>query len=83
MVSNEDVFGIGRVTTYLCIEVATAIAQSTIAYNLHHGLCQLEVIYGELVGIPAVLLIATVGIYATQHTIVYSYSQLVLKGVAG
>ena len=47
---DEQIFKIGRVTTNLGIEVRTAIAQTTIANDLHHSLCQFVVVDGELVG---------------------------------
>ena len=82
-VCNEEVFEVGRVTTNLRIEVGTAVAQSAVADNFEHGLCQVEVVDGELVGIPSVLSIATVGIDRTQHTGIDGTCQLVFEGMTG
>ena len=79
--SNEQILEVSTVTANLGIEVRTAIAQAAIADNLHHSLSQLEVVNGELVGIPAILSVTTVGIDRTQHTSINSASQLMLKGV--
>ena len=79
--SNEQILKIGRVTTDLSIEVGTAITQTTVADDFHHSLCQLEVVDGELVGIPSILSITTVSVNRTQHTCVNSTSQLMLEGM--
>ena len=79
--SDKDILRVGRVAAKLSVEVATAIAKTTIADNLHHGLSKLEVVDRELVGIPAILCITTVGIDRAKHTIVDSYCQLMLEGV--
>ena len=79
--SDKDILRVGRIATKLSIEVATAIAKATIADNLHHGLSKFEVVDRELVGIPAILCITTVGIDRAKQTIVDSYCQLMLEGV--
>ena len=79
--SDEDVFQVSRVTTSLRIEVCTTIAQTTTTDNLHHSLNQFIVVDRELVSIPSVLVVTTVGIDRTQHVVVYSYCQFVFKCV--
>ncbi len=78
---DEYILGVGRVATQLGIEVRTAVAQTAIADNLHHCLCQLVVVNGELVGVPSVLSVTAVGVDRTEHAIVHSHSQFVLECV--
>ncbi len=79
---NEYVFEVGGVTASLGVEVCAAVAESAVAYNLHHGLGKLEVVDGELVGVPAVLIVAAVGVDAAEHAVVNSHGELVLECVA-
>ena len=60
--SDEDILQVSGVAAGFCIEICTAVAESTVTDNLHHGLSQFEIVNRELVGVPAVLSIATVGI---------------------
>ena len=62
MLGNENVFQVGGVATGLGIEVCTAIAKASVTDDLHHCLGQFEVVNGELVCIPAVLVVTTVGV---------------------
>ena len=80
---DEDVLRVGTVAAQFSVEVRTAVAQSAIADYLHHGLCKFVVVDWELVGVPSVLSVATVGIDRTEHAVVYSHSQFVLEGVTG
>ena len=48
--------------TGLGVEVRTAVAKAAVADDLHHGLDKFVVVDGELVCIPSVLVVATVGI---------------------
>ena len=79
---NENVFQVGGVATGLGIEVCTAIAKASVTDDLHHCLGQFEVVNGELVCIPAVLVVTTVGVDGAEHTVVYGYCEFVLEGVA-
>ena len=78
---DEDVLGVSRVAAQLGVEVRATVAKPTVAYNLHHGLREVKVVYRELVGVPSVLVVAPVGVYRPQHAVVDGHSQFVLKGV--
>lgn len=82
-VGDEDILGVGRVTAQLGVEVRATVAETTVADNLHHGLSEFEVVDGELIGVPSVLGVATVGVDAAQHAVVDGNSQFMLKGMAG
>ena len=56
---------IGGVTTGLGIKVSTTVAQTIVADNLHHSLCQFVVVDRELVCIPAVLVVTTISVNRT------------------
>ena len=77
--SDKDIFQISRVTTCLGIEVGTAITQTAVADNLHHGLGQFVIVDRELVCIPSVLIIATVSVNRSQHSVIYRNSQFMFK----
>ena len=79
---DEDILEVGRVAARLSVEVRTAIGESAIADDLQHGLGHLILVDGELVGIPSVLIIATVSINRTEHAVVHCYAELVLERVA-
>ena len=80
---DEDVFRVGGVAAQLGVEVGSAVAEAAVADNLQHGLCELEVVHRELVGVPAVLGVAAVGVDGTEHPVVHRHRELMLKGVAG
>ena len=49
---------------------------------MHHCLSQFEVVNGELVCIPAVLVVTTVGVDGAEGAVHYRHPQLMLEGVA-
>ena len=81
--SDEDVLRVGGVTAQLSVKIASSVAQASVADNLHHGLCKLIYVYGELVCIPSVLRVTAVCVDAAQKPVVHSHCKLVLKSVAG
>ena len=76
---DEDILQVGGVAARLGIEVRTAVLETTAADNLHHSLNEFEVVNGELVGIPSVLIVATVGVDGAQHTVVHGHGQFVFE----
>ena len=80
---DEYVLQIGGVATGFGVEVCTSVRKSTVTYDLHHGLCQFIVVDRELIGIPAILIVSTVGVDRTEHAVVYGYRQLVFECMAG
>ena len=61
-VGDEQIFGVGRIAAHLGIKVGATILEATIANNLQHGLCQRIVVDGELVGVPTILIVTTIGV---------------------
>ena len=80
---DEDILGVGGITAQLGVEVASAVAETAVTDYLKHGLGKIPNVYRELVGIPAVLGVAAVGVDAAQHAVINGYCELVLEGMAG
>ncbi len=81
-VGDEEVFGVGRVAARLGVEVRAAALETAAAHDDHHGLHHFIEVDGELVGVPAVLVVTAVGVDGAQHARVDGALQFVLEGVA-
>ena len=81
--SEEYVVEVGRIAASLGIEIGATCAETSVANDLHPSLYEFELIDRELVGIPAVLHITTIGIDRTEHTIVDSHCKFVFECVTG
>src|SRR5699024_12674653 len=74
---------VGGYATQLGVDVQAARRQSALAQHHHHRADGVVQVAGELVGVPAVLRIAAVGVDAAQQAGVGGHLQVVLEGVAG
>ena len=80
---EEDIVEVGRVATCFRVEVRTASLETTCLKHNHPSLCQFIQINRELVGIPTVLIIASVGIDTAEHTRIGSRLQLMFECMTG
>src|SRR5699024_3557995 len=79
----EQVHQIGGITPQFGIKVNTSGLESAVLQHHQHGPGDLPNISRKLVGVPAVLVVAAVGIDAAEQAGIGGNLQLVLKGMAG
>src|SRR5699024_11529647 len=79
----EQVHQIRGITPQFGIKVNASGLESAVLQDHQHGSGDLPNIGRELVGVPAVLVVAAVGIDAAEQAGIGRYLQLVLKGMAG
>ncbi len=82
-VGDEKIFGVGRVAAGLSIEIRAAALQTASANDDHHRLHHFIEVDGELVGIPAILIVAAVGVDRAEHASIDGALQFVLERVTG
>lgn len=81
--SQEDIVQVCRVTTSLCVEVRTPGCQTATLKDDQPCLSQFVNIHRELVGIPAILIVAAVCIDTAQHAGIHSSLQFVFECMSG
>ncbi len=81
--SNENVFKVCRIAPCFCVKVRSPVSETSVADNLHHCLYKVEIVNRELVRIPAVLIVAAVGVNRAEHSGIYGTCKLMLKRMAG
>src|SRR5690606_12722404 len=80
-VGMENVCQVGRISSGLRVEVDTSRPEPSCLQDHQHCFSKLIEIIGELVGIPAVLVVAAVGVDTSQQLRVCSHLQFVLEGM--
>ena len=80
---DEDVLRVGGRAAELGVEVGAAVLEAAVADDLHHREGEVVRIHRELVGIPAVLGVAAVGVDGAEEAVVHGHGELMLEGVAG
>ena len=81
--SQKNIIQIGRVTTCLGIEVRTSGSQAACFEDNQPSLCQFVDVNRELIRIPTILIITTVGIDTAQHTGIGGSLKFMLKCMPG
>src|SRR5690606_31034329 len=77
----ENVCQVGRISSGLRVEVDSASPEPSGLQDHQHCFGKLIEIIGELVGIPAILVVAAVGVDASQQPGISSHLQFVLEGM--
>ena len=81
-VAVEQIGGVDRLAAYFGIEIEPASREPARTENFQHRQCQFFNRIGELVGVPAVLVIAPVGIDGSKDAKGARHGDLVLERVA-
>src|SRR5690606_11183398 len=79
----EDILKVRGVPSDLRIKIDTTSLKAPRLQDDEHGLGQLIYIHRELIGVPSVLVIAPIGIYASKEVVVRGHLEFVLKGMLG
>src|SRR5690625_2168417 len=80
---DKEILRIGGVSSDFCIKVKSAWFNSAMIQYNHHGFDRIIEIGGEIIGIPSILMISSVGIDAAQMSRFGGYHQIVCERVAG
>src|SRR5258708_5328912 len=80
---HKNIFKVRGVPSRFCIEVYATACKTTSFENYQQAFYQFVEVNRELVCVPAILVIAPVGIHAAQHSCIDSYLQFMLKCMTG
>src|SRR5690625_2180211 len=80
---DKEILRIGGVSSDFCIKVKSAWFNSAMIQYNHHGFDRIIEIGGEIIGIPSILMISSVGIDAAQMSRFGGYHQIVCERVVG
>src|SRR3989338_537957 len=78
-----NVFKLGRVSPCFSIKVYSSCFETTRFKDYQHCFCYFVYVIGKLVCIPTVLVVASIGIYASQKSGISRYLQFMGEAVTG
>src|SRR5665647_642777 len=76
---NEKIFRVSGVASHVCVKIDASCSEPAGLQNNKHSFSDLIDVRWELIGIPAILIVAPVGIYAAEHSGVCGRLQVVLE----